>query len=414
MSISIIRDNCTGCKLCIPACPYNAIEIINYKAMLKDTCTGCRACIDACGFDAIAAEEVLAAKEDISQYKGVWVFAEQQDGQLAPVAMELLGKGRKLADTLNQRLAAVLMGEDVTGLTVQLFALGADKVYLAEHPILRHYRTEAYAITASDLIKKEKPAIVLYGATHTGRDLAPRISRRLKTGLTADCTGLDIDPETGLLLQTRPAFGGSIMATIICPHHRPQMATVRPGVFPKPALDVGRKGEIVPVPVKVKERDIRTVVLEVVKEAKKSVNLEEATIILAGGRGLGNPEKFRLLEDLASLLGGEVAASRAAVEAGWAAPERQVGQTGKTVRPKLYIACGISGAIQHRAGMQGAELIVAINKDENAPIFSVANYGIVADLNEVLPILREELALLNSNDGHQAVSGEFSLNRTSA
>jgi len=333
-------------------------------------------------------EEKKAKKGEIKEGNEVWIFAEQRNGKIARVVFELLSKGRELADKLNVRLAALLLCQKDCG-SNELVAYGADKVYLAENEKLKNYKTDFYTKIITDLIKKEKPQIVIYGATHIGRDLAPRIAQRIATGLTADCTGLDIDQD-GLLLQTRPAFGGNIMAQIKC-KTMPQMSTARPGVFKLANKDEKRKGEIINVKPDISEKESLTSVLDVIKAAKKRVNLEEAKIIISGGRGLCNKDNFKMIEELANLIGAEVGASRAVVDAGWVGKDHQVGQTGKTVRPKLYIACGISGAIQHRAGMQNSEIIIAINKDPSAMIFSIADYGIVADVKHFIPALIEEL-----------------------
>ncbi|VBB09458.1 Hypothetical protein LUCI_4748, partial [Lucifera butyrica] len=324
---------------------------------------------------------------DKAEYKGVWVYVEQVGGQARNVAHELLGQGRLLADALGQELAGVIIGEQVAGLAKEVFANGADKVYLVEGPEFSHYNTDAYTITLTDLIKTYKPSVILMGATNDGRDLGPRVAARVGTGLTADCTNLGIDEPTGLVAWTRPAFGGNIMATILCPEHRPQMGTVRPKVFKKPEPDFSRAGEVVRVTSKVKAADLRTKLVDLIQVCTASCNLEEAEIIVSGGRGLCKPENFALIEELAEALGGAVGASRAAVDAGWKPALHQVGQTGKTVGPKVYFACGISGAIQHLAGMSSSDIIVAINKDPDAPIFKVANYGIVGDVLEVLPAL---------------------------
>ena len=288
------------------------------------------------------------------------------------------------------KVGAVLACEKDNNLSKELVEYGADKVYFIENKLLKNYKTDLYTKIISDLIKKEKPQIMIYGATNIGRDLAPRIAQRITTGLTADCTGLDID-EDGLLLQTRPAFGGNIMAQIKCQNHLPQMSTVRPGIFKAAEKDSSRKGKIIEVKVDVAEKDSMSKLIEIIKSKKRKVNLEEAQIIISGGRGICNKENFKMIKELASLIGAEVGASRAVVDAGWIPKDHQVGQTGKTVRPKLYVACGISGAIQHRAGMQNSEMIVAINKDPNAMIFSIADYGIVADVNQFLPALINEL-----------------------
>ncbi|MBU5310838.1 electron transfer flavoprotein subunit alpha [Tissierella carlieri] len=393
MAVKVIELKCIGCGKCVRVCPFEAINMIDKKAKINDKCTACGQCVEACPVDAIEKEEkkFRAGGVDVSLYRGVWVFAEQRDGNLLNVAIELVGEGRKIADALEVPLTAVLLGNNIDGLAEKLVKYGADEVLYANHDLLNVYTTDGYTKVIYDLIKERKPEIMLIGATNIGRDLGPRISARVHTGLTADCTKLDVDLENRRLMQTRPAFGGNLMATIICPDHRPQMSTVRPGVMEKAKYDENRKGNIVKFTPDLKDEDIRAKVTEVVKGGKAEVQLEESKIIVSGGRGLGNPEGFKLIEDLAKKLGGVVGASRATVDAGWIEHSHQVGQTGKTVRPSLYVACGISGAIQHLAGMQESKVIVAINKDADAPIFKVADYGIVGDVYEVLPELIEAL-----------------------
>lgn len=330
-------------------------------------------------------------RQDINLYKDIWVYAEQRAGKLTPVVIELLGEGKKLAAVKGIKLNAILLGHNVGHLVDELIAYGAENVYLADDALLENYTTDAYAKVIVDAVNDIKPEIVLVGATHIGRDLAPRIASRLNTGLTADCTKLEIDEEDGKIKQTRPAFGGNIMATIICPDSRPQMSTVRPGVMDKAERNDNNKGEVIKIDIDLKESDIRTKVLEIVKSANEKVSLTDANIIVSGGKGLGNPEGFKLIEELANKLGGVVGSSRAAVDAGWIDRAHQVGQTGVTVKPNLYIACGISGAIQHLAGMKESDIIVAINKDPDAPIFSVADYGIVGDLYKVIPEIMEAI-----------------------
>ncbi len=341
------------------------------------------------GYLEVLKEEKKEARREKKEGDEVWVFAEQRNNKIARVVFELLGKARGLANNLNVKTAAILLTDKDNGLSKELISYGADKVYLVESDLLKNYQTDLYTKVISEHIKKEKPQIVIYGATHIGRDLGPRIAQRINTGLTADCTGLSIT-EDGLLLQTRPAFGGNLMAQILCKKHRPQMSTVRPGVM-KMSEPSERKGEVVKVNAELSEKDVMVKVLNIIRECKKKVNLEEAEIIVSGGRGLDKRENFRLIGELASLLCGEVGASRAAVDSGWIAKDHQVGQTGKTVRPKLYIAVGISGSIQHRTGMQNSELIIAINKDADAPIFQIADYGIVGDLFKVVPEMIEQL-----------------------
>lgn len=392
MGVKIIVDECVGCEACIDSCPFpGAIEMSDGVAKLTDKCTGCGACADACPSDAILVEEAkVKSAVDINDYRGVWVFIEQRDKHIASVALELLSEGRKLADQLSTELAGVVLGEGVEDLASECFAYGADKAYLVDGPVFKDYRTDSYTDVIVEMINQYKPEIVLFGATNNGRDFAARIAVRVHAGLTADCTELGVDVETRQLLQTRPAFGGNIMATIICPNHRPQMATVRPKVMKKVELDYCKSREIIRVANSVREEDVSTKILEIVEHATKTINLAEADIIVSGGRGIGAPENYYLIEELAETLNGAAGASRAAVDAGWVPHYRQVGQTGKTVAPKLYIACGISGAIQHLAGMQTSDVIIAINKDPEAPIFRVATYGIVGDLHKVVPLLTKK------------------------
>jgi electron transfer flavoprotein alpha subunit len=330
-------------------------------------------------------------KPDFDDYKDIWVFAEQRDGKLRKVALELLGKGRELAGDLNVKLVAVLLGNQVEAECNELIYYGADRVLWIDNPKLDHYQTSTYTDIIVQEVLRLKPEILIMGATFLGRDLAPRIARVLGTGLIADCTGLKIDRSVRLLLQTRPAFGGNVMATITTPSFRPQMATVRPRVMKELERDTSRKGEIVKIPVKIDEKSIILKIIEVVKESNKGANLEEASIIVSGGRGVGTREKFKVIKELAEVLGAEVGASRDVVDAGWISSVHQVGQTGKTVRPKLYFACGISGAVQHIAGMRESETIVAINNDPEAPIFQYADYGIVGDLHQIVPLLTKKI-----------------------
>ncbi|HLR35508.1 MAG TPA: FAD-binding protein [Tissierellales bacterium] len=391
MAIKVIKEECIGCGQCVEVCPFEAIDIIDEKAVINENCTICGSCIEVCPTEAIYKEKVEKKKVNIDEYKGIWVFAEQRNGELLNVAIELLGEGRKIAEELDTELTAVLLGHNVDGLAEKLINYGADNVIYVESNLLELYTTDGYSKVICELIEDRKPEIFLIGATNIGRDLGPRISATIGTGLTADCTKLEVDIKNKRLLQTRPAFGGNLMATIICPDHRPQMSTVRPGVMERAKLDEGRKGNIEKIQSSLKDEDIRAKVLEYVKSEKAAVPLEDATIVVSGGRGLGTPEGFELIEKLAKKLGGVVGASRATVDSGWIEQAHQVGQTGKTVRPDVYIACGISGAIQHLAGMQDAKCIIAINKDPDAPIFKIADYGIVGDIYEVIPTFLESL-----------------------
>ncbi|MCX0367607.1 electron transfer flavoprotein subunit alpha/FixB family protein [Clostridium perfringens] len=319
-----------------------------------------------------------------ADFNGVWVFAEQREGQLQKVSLELLGEGRKIADKLGSKLTALLIGNKVQNLVEDLSRHGADEVLVVDAPELEHYTTDGYTKAICELANAKKPNIIFIGATFIGRDLGPRVAARLETGLTADCTSLDVDVKSGDLLATRPAFGGNLMATIVCPDHRPQMATVRPGVFEK--LPLGENDATVEnVEIKFNSNDIRTKIVEIIKEHKDIVDISEANVLVAGGRGIGSEENFKMLKELAEVMNGSIAASRAAVEKGWVDKDYQVGQTGKTVRPNIYVACGISGAIQHAAGMQDSDMIIAINKDANAPIMKIADYAIVGDVNKVVP-----------------------------
>ncbi len=329
-------------------------------------------------------------EENPAMSKDVFVLMEQRDGELAKVGIELIGEATKLASDLGEKVVAVILGSGIKDKAEVCIQFGADKVVVVDDPMLKEYLTEPYADAVTAVIKKYDPEVFLFGASSIGRDLAPRVSARIHTGLTADCTGLDIDPETKLLRMTRPAFGGNIMATILCKNHRPQMATVRPGVMQALAKDVSRKGEVEELKVEFKTPVVK--IKEVIKEDKKKVDITEAKYLVSGGRGIGSPEFFGELQKLADVLGGEISSSRANVDAGWIDKDRQVGQTGKTVRPDLYMACGISGAIQHVAGMEGSEYIIAINKNDTAPIFDIADLGIVGDVKVIIPKLTEAVA----------------------
>jgi len=387
MAIFIDYDLCTGCKRCVKICPYNGVEVTDGKAVINDRCTSCGACIDTCPENAISSDIKEKEIPDFSDRKGIWVFAEQIDGKMAKVTKELLGLGQSLSRELNQELSAVLLGNNVAHLTEELQEYGAQNVYLAQHKLLSSYQTNPFTKVISEILLQDKPNIFIIGATPIGRDLAPRISMRLNLGLTADCTELTIDPDDSSLLQTRPAFGGNVMATIKTSYSRPQMATVRPGVMEPKKADSPSQCKVKNVDVRLIEEDALTRILEFVKEKKKIVSLGDAKIIVAGGRGVGSEEGLKPLFKLAEALGGEVAGTRMVIEEGWLPVERQVGQTGQTVRPELYVACGISGAIQHRAGMLGSRYVIAVNKDERAPIFEAADWGIVGDLHEVVPTL---------------------------
>ncbi len=393
MARLIIDPNtCTGCESCISACPFGALSMKEGIAAVDEKCTFCGACVDVCPVSAITLEkDQRVVTTDTSAYRHVWVFIEHEHGKISTVSFELLGQGRKLASDLGCQLCGMLFGEKVDDFVKEVFAYGAEKVYITESPVLKEYRTGPYARAAVNLIGKYKPEIVLFGATTQGRDFAGCVATTIEAGLTADCTGLDIDPESKQLRQTRPAFGGNIMATILdYPNYRPQMSTVRPKVFPMPSKDESRTGEVIRETLQMTEDEVRTKILEFIRGAE-AVNLVDAEIIVSGGRGLGNSENFKVIRELATLLGAAVGASRAAVDSGWISYEHQVGQTGRTVRPKIYIACGISGSIQHQAGMKTSDIIIAINKDPEAPIFKVATYGIVGDLFVVIPMLRDEL-----------------------
>ncbi len=385
----IIPEKCIGCVKCVKICPASALEMfftaeeMKILEQLAASSTPAEEEID---------EEAAALAKNLAQYRGVWVFVEQTEGEPAKVSWELLGVGAQLAASLGVELSALVIGEHVEHLCHEAFAHGAAKAYLVDAPVFRNYRTEAYLAACCHLIAKHKPEVILMGATGMGRDLAGAVATRVATGLTADCTGLAIDDKRNLM-QTRPAFGGNIMATIMCDKFRPQMATVRPNVMPMPERKEGAKGTIIREEFTVPEDAILTKVIEIIHDTRSSghVDITGADFIVSGGRGLMAPENFAMLQELADELGGVVGASRSAVDAGWMPQERQVGQTGKTVRPKIYIACGISGAIQHLVGMQDSDMVIAINRDRQAPIFEVATYGIVGDLFQVVPAITKRI-----------------------
>jgi electron transfer flavoprotein alpha subunit len=390
MGIKVDLEKCIGCSLCVRSCAVDAIKIIDKKAVIDEAkCTLCAACVEACKkYNAITiTKERSAHAGSIDEYRNVAVFIEQRDGAIAGVSYEMLGEGRKLADALGEKLLAVFPGYEMQKQSEELIKFGADKVFYFDSEECSNFQDDTYAELVTQFIEKEKPSIVLAGATAIGRSFIPKVAARVYGGLTADCTKLEVDTERRLLLGTRPAFGGNLMATIICPDHRPQIATVRHKVMKAAVRDDRRNGELIVHKVEKDNIQERTKLIDIVKEIESTVNITEADIVVSGGRGLMKPDNFGLLRELAEVLGGAVGASRAAVDAGWIPYSHQVGQTGKTVCPKLYIACGISGSVQHMAGMQSADYIIAINKDADADIFQVANLGIVGDVLEIVPAL---------------------------
>ncbi len=424
----LIENKCIACGArCQSACPVNCIEMLEAgePIILSEACIGCLKCVKICPAEALemyftaeelqlleelarqqaggapAAEEfddeAAALASKLAGYRNVWVFVEQTEGVPARVSWELLGVGAELARARTAELCAVIIGHEVEHLCAEAFCYGAQKVYIIDAPVFRYYRTQSYLEATCHLIDKHKPEIILMGATGLGRDLAGAVATQVATGLTADCTGLGIDAK-GNLMQTRPAFGGNIMATIMCDRFRPQMATVRPNVMQMSSRCEGATGEIIRETCQVQEADLAVKVLEIISDAKsrESVDITAADFVISGGRGMMGSDNFRILKELADEIGGVVGASRSAVDAGWMPQDRQVGQTGKTVRPKIYIACGISGAIQHLVGMQDADMIIAINRDKDAPIFEVATYGIVGDLFQVVPAITARIRQLKA------------------
>jgi electron transfer flavoprotein alpha subunit len=406
-SIKVLNDKCVGCGQCAGACPFGAISMVErpehpkkFKLAVIDLnkCTYCGTCFQTCKFNAIELrKDVPQVSVDKSDYKGVWVYAEQRHGEIAGLVYELLNEGKRLSKQLGTTLSVVLIGDNIKSKAQDLINRGADKVYVCDDPVFIEFQDDTYTSILTQLIKKEKPEIILMGATNIGRSFASRVAARIHTGLTADCTSLEIDLETRDLQQTRPAFGGNIMATILTPGHRPQMSTVRHKVFKEAKVEEERKGEIIDFKVDVATLINRTKFLGFIKDSSSNVNIGDADIIVSGGRGLGKAEGFKLLEDLSELLGGAVGASRAAVDSEWTPYSHQIGQTGKTVAPKVYIACGISGQIQHTVGMRSSDIIIAINKDASCPMMQTATYALEGDLYEIIPNIIKEIKSIRCN-----------------
>ena len=387
--IQIIVDKCVGCGLCIKVCAYDAVSLVDKKAVLNERCTVCGACVNACKYDAILIERRPFKGQDVENYSGICLFAEHRGGALSSVVYEIIGAARELKASLDKKISAVLLGDKVRDMAEELVSYGVDEVWMMEDPSIGDFNEEIQADLVAKILLDKKPEIFLGGGTIIGRSLLPRVAAKILTGLTADCTELTIDGENRLLRQTRPAFGGNIMATILCNSHRPQMATVRHKVMKAAEPLQGHEGQIQEVSYPILKP--RVEVLEFVPEQTDTVNLADADFIVSGGRGLKDPKNFALIEELAKAIGGAVGASRAAVDAGWIPYSHQVGQTGKTVNPTIYVACGISGAIQHLAGMKSSDIIIAINNDPSAPIFNVAHFGIVGSLFDVVPELVKQI-----------------------
>jgi electron transfer flavoprotein alpha subunit/NAD-dependent dihydropyrimidine dehydrogenase PreA subunit len=410
MSVVVHEEKCKGCKLCVAACPYAAISIQGKKAVLNAGCTNCGACIDACEFGAITFEGSQGRiRMDVAPFKGIYVFIEQGNQTASKVSLELLGKAQGLANEFsrlgkNQLVTAILIGYELGNIADELIYYGADHVIIVKDESFGMYRTDIYTKAIVQIVREKKPEILLFGATPQGRDIAPRVANRLRTGLTADCTALEICPKEGILLQTRPAFGGNIMATIVCPNNRPQMATVRPGVMKKYPRDPKKTGTKEVMIIDLDEKDFIIRVLDIIASTQKHVKLEDAKIIVAGGHGVKNRQGFKILEALAAELRAEVGASRAAVDAGWIGQGHQIGQTGKTVHPELYIACGISGSIQHLAGMSQSKYVISINTDRKAPIVSASDVTFIGDLFRIVPMLTGKIHEYKEKNGQLRIS----------
>ena len=395
MSVTIDKDKCIGCETCVSICPVGALSMQDGKADVKESdCISCGACVGECPVEAISLGDQAAAVAAPTKAAGhdLWVFAETYQGQPVGVVAELLAETAALAQKSGEQCCAVLLTNEAGEIPAQLIAAGADKVYVVSDADFADYNTELYAHAMCELIDAYQPNAILVGATVDGRDLAPRIAARMNTGLCADCTALDINPEDHVVAWTRPALGGNILATILCADHKPQMGTVRPKVFKAMAPDATRQGEVINYTLKNKQTSGTKLVRNDAVAGTGAIKIEDAAVVCSGGRGMGSQENFKLLEQLAALFeNGTVGGSRAVVDEGWINHPSQVGQSGKTVTPKIYFACGISGAIQHLAGMSSSDIIIAINRDANAPIFQVAQYGIVGDVNVILPKLIEKI-----------------------